>query len=90
MATIIPFRGLRYNPDKVADISQVVTPPYDVIDDAAQALLCQHPANVIRLELGLTYPQDTADNTVIPGLISTWKNGWKKKSYSEPQPSVLI
>ena len=72
MATIIPFRGLRYNPDKVADISQVVTPPYDVIDDAAQArYYAQHPANVIRLELGLTYPQDTADNNRYSWPIST-------------------
>jgi uncharacterized protein (DUF1015 family) len=63
MATIIPFRGLRYNQDKIDNLAQVVTPPYDVIDEAAQArYYAQHPANVIRLELGLTYPQDTAGN----------------------------
>ena len=63
MATIIPFRGLRYNQDKIDDLANVVTPPYDVIDEAAQArYYAQHPAKVIRLELGLTNSEDTAGN----------------------------
>ncbi|MDD3895357.1 MAG: DUF1015 domain-containing protein [Syntrophomonadaceae bacterium] len=63
MTRIIPFKGLRYNPDKTADLADVVTPPYDIIDDVAQArYYANHPANIIRLELGLTFPQDTADN----------------------------
>ena len=92
MATIIPFRGLRYNPDKVADISQVVTPPYDVIDDAAQArYYAQHPANVIRLELGLTYPQDTADNNRY-SRAKQYLEKWLEEEIliPEQQPSVYL
>jgi uncharacterized protein (DUF1015 family) len=92
MATIIPFRGLRYNPDKVADISQVVTPPYDVIDDAAQArYYAQHPANVIRLELGLTYPQDTADNNRY-SRANQYLEKWLEEEIliPEPQPSLYL
>jgi len=63
MATIVPFRGLRYNQEKVKKLSSVVTPPYDIIDEAAQArYYAEDPVNIIRLELGLIFPQDTACN----------------------------
>ncbi|MEN6325323.1 MAG: DUF1015 domain-containing protein, partial [Syntrophomonas sp.] len=63
MANIIPFRGLRYNPEKIGNIASVVTPPYDVIDETAQArYYAEHPANIIRLELGLMFPEDTNNN----------------------------
>ncbi len=63
MAKIHPFRGLRYNPEKIANLASVVTPPYDIIDDAAQArYYAEHPANIIRLELGLMFPQDSPEN----------------------------
>lgn len=63
MAHIVPFKGLRYNPEKIASVASVVTPPYDVIDETAQArYYAEHPANVIRLELGLIFPQDTSSN----------------------------
>ncbi|HQA08377.1 MAG TPA: DUF1015 domain-containing protein [Syntrophomonadaceae bacterium] len=92
MATIIPFRGLRYNPDKISDLSQVVTPPYDVIDDIAQArYYAQHPANVIRLELGLTYPQDTATNNRY-SRANHYLEKWLEEEVliPEPQPSLYL
>ncbi len=53
MALISPFRGLRYNPAKVSNIENVVTPPYDVIDPQHEAmLLAKDPYNMIRLDLG--------------------------------------
>jgi uncharacterized protein (DUF1015 family) len=59
VANIIPFRGALYDPAHVPDLSQVVAPPYDVIDaDAQRALHNRHPNNVIRLELGLDQPND--------------------------------
>jgi len=63
MAQIIPFKGLRYNQAKIFNLGSVVTPPYDVIDETAQAkYYAENPANIIRLELGLMFPQDTATN----------------------------
>ncbi len=62
MATIIPFQGIRYNPAK-ADLNEVVTPPYDVIDPAGQNCFYQkNPYNVIRLELGKTFQDDDENN----------------------------
>lgn len=62
MATIIPFRGLRYAPT-AGPLADLVTPPYDVIDAAAQEMYYRrHPHNIIRLEYGKVYPEDTAEN----------------------------
>ena len=53
MAVIAPFRGLRYNPELVRDLSLVVAPPYDVISPESQrAFHARHDQNVIRLILG--------------------------------------
>lgn len=64
MARIIPFRGFRYNPDKISALKDVVTPPYDVISDVEQqACYEKHPYNMVRLILGKIHPGDSeADN----------------------------
>jgi len=63
MAEVIPFRGIRYNPEKIKEMNAVVTPPYDVIDDAAQKKYYEkNPYNVIRLEFGYQFPTDTDSN----------------------------
>jgi len=76
MAEIAPFRGLRYNQKKVADLAQVVIPPYDVISPEEQKLFYEKsPYNFIRLELGLPSPQDSAqDNshTRAAAFFSRW------------------
>ncbi|MFZ5774431.1 MAG: DUF1015 domain-containing protein [Thermodesulfobacteriota bacterium] len=52
MAVIAPFRALRYNPAKIRDMEEVVTPPYDVIDAQAQAAFARkNPFNMIHLDL---------------------------------------
>ena len=39
MPSVAPFRGLRYDPKHVGNLSQVIAPPYDVIDAALQTKL---------------------------------------------------
>jgi uncharacterized protein (DUF1015 family) len=52
MAELVPWRALYYNPEHVPDLSQVVTPPYDVIPfEQQQIFYDRHPYNVIRLIL---------------------------------------
>ena len=49
---IEPFRGLLYNPERAGPLSEVIAPPYDLIDAAMQERLYQRsPYNVVRLEL---------------------------------------
>lgn len=52
MAELVPWRALHYNQAKVANLSAVVTPPYDVISPEQQAgFYDRHLYNVIRLIL---------------------------------------
>jgi uncharacterized protein (DUF1015 family) len=60
MAEIRPFRGIRYNQEAIGDLSLVVSPIYDVIDDEARdAYYNKHPYNVIRLILNRPKKNDT-------------------------------
>jgi uncharacterized protein (DUF1015 family) len=60
MADVQPLRGIRYTSEMVSDLSQVITPPFDVISPEAQERYYErNPYNVIRLELGKESPQDT-------------------------------
>ncbi len=63
MVDISPFYGIRFNPEKIRDLSTVVTPPYDVIPAHKQkAYYEQHPNNVIRLDKNMPTDADTPDN----------------------------
>lgn len=63
MADIRGFRGFRYDLGQVGSLSDVVAPPYDVIDVALQKQLYdQSQHNAIRLELTKDEPGDTDSN----------------------------
>ena len=60
MAQIVPFRGMYFDPDKVGDLSKVVTPPYDVIrPDEREAFAALHPHNMVHLILPEALPGDS-------------------------------
>jgi uncharacterized protein (DUF1015 family) len=60
MPDVSPFRAVRYDVARVGTLSDVVAPPYDVIDDRLQERLYQSsPYNVIRLELTREEPGDS-------------------------------
>jgi uncharacterized protein (DUF1015 family) len=53
MATVLPFRGIRYNPKQVKDLSKVVAPPYDILSAKDQeAYYGLHSNNIVRLDFG--------------------------------------
>ena len=64
MADIRAFRAFRYDLGRVGTLSDVIAPPYDVIDPALQqALYDRNPYNVIRLILNKRTAQDSdSDN----------------------------
>jgi len=60
MANVMPFKGLRYNTQKVGELNEVTTPPYDIISPEQQnAYYAKHPNSVIRLEYGKEFEADT-------------------------------
>lgn len=94
MAIIKPFRGLRYNPDVIPDISSVVTPPYDVISPREQDRYYQvHPNNIIRLDFGKDLPGDTEESnkyTRAAELLTRWKKDGILKQEDAPSLYVTI
>ncbi len=64
MALVNPFRAYRYNPD-VAPFERVLTQPYDKISPAQQEkYYAAHPHNLIAVEKGRAYPDDSEKNNV--------------------------
>jgi uncharacterized protein (DUF1015 family) len=76
MAVIKPFKALRYSSLFIRDHGAVITPPYDIIDHAAQEELHRKsPYNVIRLEYGKTGLADSkTDNPYIRAktILNEW------------------
>jgi uncharacterized protein (DUF1015 family) len=63
MAELQAFRAFRYDLARVGNLSDVVAPPYDVIDaKLQQALYDKSPHNVIRLILNREAADDTENN----------------------------
>ncbi len=64
MAIIKPFRGLRYNLEKIGDLSAVITQPYDRIHEAEQERYYNlSPYSFVRIIRGKATPWDNeADN----------------------------
>ncbi len=50
---LLPFRGLRYAPDRVSSLTAVTSPPYDVVvrPDGVRHLETADPYNIVRLIL---------------------------------------
>ena len=49
---LLPFKGLRYNANKVSNLADVVTPPYDVINPEMQNEFYErHPYNFVKIDL---------------------------------------
>lgn len=78
MAEVQAFRGFRYDLARVGQLSDVIAPPYDVIDPALQnALYDRSPHNVVRLILNRETPADTEhDNryTRAAQTLRDWTN----------------
>jgi len=75
LATVRPFQGIFYDPQRV-DLSRVVAPPYDVINLADQRRYYQQdPHNVVRLIAGEVHPTDTPEDnkyTRAAGFFRQW------------------
>lgn len=77
MAFIAPFYGLRFNTDKITRMEDVVTPPYDVIDERSQAdLLEKNPYNMIQLDLSKNFTTESLTDERYQrakGLFELWQ-----------------
>lgn len=73
MKNIQPFKAIHYNSKKI-NVSKVICPPYDVIDDAlAQKLSKQSAHNSIYLSYNLKHKEGRDKYAQIPEMIRDWK-----------------
>lgn len=92
MPHIQAFRGLRYDLGHVGSISDVIAPPYDVIDDKLRDQLYEkHPANVIRLILNRDEPGDDEGSNRYTRAARFLKN-WRSEGVlsQEADPAIYV
>lgn len=92
MPAIQALRGIRYDLGHVGSLSNVIAPPYDVIDaELQQRLYDRHPANVVRLILNKDEPADDEHNnryTRAARLMRSWMRDGVL--FHEADPAVYV
>ncbi len=87
--SLSPFRGLRYDPDRVSSLGAVTSPPYDVVDpDGRTRLEDSDPHNVVRLIL--PRPEPTAEDGYrhAAALLETWQRQGVLRP--DPDPALYV
>lgn len=92
MPSIQAFRGIRYNLAHVGSLSNVVAPPYDVIDaELQQRLYDLHSTNAVRLILNKDEPGDDEHNnryTRAARLMRSWHR--EGVLFTEADPAIYV
>ncbi len=85
-----PFQPVIYNPN-LDDLSLLIAPPYDVIDEKqCEQLLSRHPYNIVRLILPPSlYPDDPIRYQKVASLWEQWLEGQVLIELDEPSVFVL-
>jgi uncharacterized protein (DUF1015 family) len=77
MVEIASFKGITYNKEKIADLDDVMSPPYDIISEKMQEELYEkHAHNFVQLILGKQFKDDNEQNnryTRAKKLFETWQ-----------------
>jgi len=88
MAQVHPFQAFRYNPQRVP-FERVLTQPYDKISPAMQDnYYAADPHNLISVEKGRTFPDDSPQNNVYTRAAARLEN-WIRETIvaQDPAPS---
>ncbi|MFD5306550.1 MULTISPECIES: DUF1015 family protein [Streptomyces] len=82
---LTPFRGLRYDPDRVGSLAAVTSPPYDVVvrPDGLLHLESADPHNIVRLILPQAATPE-ARNEQAAGTLRRWRSEGVLTVDSEP------
>jgi uncharacterized protein (DUF1015 family) len=93
MPEIQAFRGIRYNLGRVGSLSDVVTPPYDVIDDQLQDHFYKlHPNSFIRIDLNKIEPGDDDEKNNRYTRAAKFYKQWRDEGVfmTEADPAVYV
>jgi uncharacterized protein (DUF1015 family) len=92
MPDIRPFRGWRYDLGRVGALSDVIAPPYDVIDPSLrEALYSRSPYNVVRVDFGKDEPADNPHANRYTRAARTLKD-WQRDGIlrQENDPALYV
>jgi uncharacterized protein (DUF1015 family) len=92
MATIRPFRGVRYDPKKIPDLSTVISQPYDRVRHGLQdKYYAQSPHTIVRIIKGKEEPGDSEENNVYTRARDYYQE-WLKKGIlmRDPSPALYV
>ena len=90
MPEIQAFHGLRYDLGQVGALSDVIAPPYDVIDaELQEELYKKHPCNVIRLILNRDEPGDDDTSNRYTRAARFLKN-WRSEGVLQPEGQASV
>jgi uncharacterized protein (DUF1015 family) len=92
MAFIVPFNGLRFNPEKIGSLEDVVTPPYDVINEKNQAdFAARNPYNMIKLDISKSPgPVNDSDDRYLQA--KNYFESWQEQGVlvRDPEPAIYL
>lgn len=75
MPEIRPFAAVRYAHRPELELSRLIAPPYDVLDDAAKATLqARHPNNIVTIDLPFTPPKALGPDAVYERAAVTMRS----------------
>jgi uncharacterized protein (DUF1015 family) len=93
MPEIQAFRGIRYNLGRVGSLSDVVTPPYDVIGPELQDHFYNlHPNSFIRIDLNRIEPGDDDEKNNRYTRAARFYKQWREEGIltAEADPAVYV
>ncbi|GAB2787198.1 DUF1015 domain-containing protein [Streptomyces chlorus] len=86
---LTPFRGLRYDPDRVGSLAAVTSPPYDVVvrPDGLHHLQSADPYNIVRLILPEAETPEARNAQAAETL-----NRWRAEGVltTDPEPGLYV
>jgi uncharacterized protein (DUF1015 family) len=93
MAQIAPFQAIRYNPQQVGrDLSKLIAPPYDVLDEADKhRLLAGDAHNIVEIDLPHMPPKDAGPDQLYARSAEMLQR-WQREGVlvREPQPAFYL
>ena len=92
MAKIYPFKGILYNKKMIKKLSNVMSPPYDVISPEQQEEHYQRSDfNFVKLILGKEFPGDTQYNNKYVRAAASFE-GWLRHGIlgQDERPAIYV
>ena len=87
MAVIKPFRAIRYSTSRFSDLSPVIAPPYDVLDEGGKnALVAKSNKNIVTIDLPYLPPMTVGPDAVYEKAATTLSQAHPRDLPFHPWP----